>query len=140
MCRCQPEAPTVRDLPDALCDGERFAARLAGHRTAVFLDYHGVLPPIVDRPEDAVMSRRHAGSGPGLDAALHGVRPQRSQLTRRRQMMSIDNLTVAGSQTAPSEPPLDRVSSHPTVSRVRTASLVESIMESTTGHGGRHRR
>ena len=30
------QAPTVRDRPDALFDGERFAERLAGRRTAVF--------------------------------------------------------------------------------------------------------
>ncbi|MDQ3827003.1 MAG: trehalose-phosphatase, partial [Actinomycetota bacterium] len=44
---------SVRELPDALGDGERFRAKLAGRRPAVFLDYDGVLTPIVDRPEDA---------------------------------------------------------------------------------------
>lgn len=50
------QASTIRDLPDALRDGEQFATKLAGRRPAVFLDYDGVLTPIVDRPEDAVMS------------------------------------------------------------------------------------
>ncbi|HEX2289842.1 MAG TPA: hypothetical protein VHH53_06550, partial [Pseudonocardiaceae bacterium] len=50
------QASTVRELPDALRDGEEFGARLAGRRPAMFLDYDGVLTPIVDRPEDAVMS------------------------------------------------------------------------------------
>ena len=49
-------APTVRDLPHALDDDGRLARRLAGRRPAVFLDYDGVLMPIVDRPEDAVIS------------------------------------------------------------------------------------
>src|SRR5680860_637215 len=46
-------ASTVRDLPD---EG-LFFERLAGRRPAVFLDYDGVLTPIVDRPEDAVISK-----------------------------------------------------------------------------------
>jgi trehalose 6-phosphate phosphatase len=50
---------TVRDLPDALPnvlpDDGRFAERLAGRRSVVFLDYDGVLPPIVNRPKDGVI-------------------------------------------------------------------------------------
>ena len=63
-------ASTVRDLPDApmqLHDEELFFERLAGRRPAVFLDYDGVLTPIVDRPEDAVISK---GCGsPGVTVA-----------------------------------------------------------------------
>jgi trehalose 6-phosphate phosphatase len=90
-------ASTVRDLPDALRDGEQLAAKLAGRRPAVFLDYDGVLIPIVDRPEDAVMS----------DSMREGVRA----LAKRysvcvvsgrdrpvvRQLMGVNNLVVAGS-------------------------------------------
>jgi trehalose 6-phosphate phosphatase len=47
---------TVRDLPDALPDDGRFAERLAGRRSVVFLDYDGVLTPIVNRPGDGVIS------------------------------------------------------------------------------------
>ncbi|MBB6373464.1 trehalose 6-phosphate phosphatase [Pseudonocardia eucalypti] len=43
-------------LPHALNDPEEFANALAGRRPAVFLDYDGVLTPIVERPEDARMS------------------------------------------------------------------------------------
>jgi trehalose 6-phosphate phosphatase len=43
-------------LPHALSDHDRFGAALAGRRPAVFLDYDGVLTPIVDRPQDARMS------------------------------------------------------------------------------------
>ncbi|WP_027946043.1 trehalose-phosphatase [Amycolatopsis taiwanensis] len=49
-------ARAVRDLPDALRDGARLAERLAGRRPAIFLDYDGVLAPIVERPEDATIS------------------------------------------------------------------------------------
>jgi trehalose 6-phosphate phosphatase len=92
-----PPAPTVRDLPDALRDGEQFAAALAGRRPAVFLDYDGVLTPIVDRPEDAVMS--------------DGMREVVQALARRcpvcvvsgrdrpvvQQLMGVGDLVVAGS-------------------------------------------
>jgi trehalose 6-phosphate phosphatase len=43
-------------LPHALRDRDEFDAALAGRRPAVFLDYDGVLTPIVDRPEDARMT------------------------------------------------------------------------------------
>ena len=46
----------ISELPHALREGQRFAALLAGRRPAVFLDYDGTLTPIVDRPEDAVIS------------------------------------------------------------------------------------
>ena len=46
----------MTDLPHALRDGEQFAERLGGARPAVFLDYDGTLTPIVERPEDAVIS------------------------------------------------------------------------------------
>ncbi len=47
---------TVQSLPSALASGEQLRRRLAGHRLAVFLDYDGTLTPIVDRPQDAVIS------------------------------------------------------------------------------------
>ena len=43
-------------LPHALRDHELFLSALGGRRPAVFLDYDGVLSPIVERPEDAVMT------------------------------------------------------------------------------------
>ena len=46
----------IAALPHALRDGEALTGRLAGRRAAVFLDYDGTLTPIVDRPEDAVLS------------------------------------------------------------------------------------
>jgi trehalose 6-phosphate phosphatase len=47
---------TIEDLPSAL--GEDFDRRLGEARPAVFLDYDGTLTPIVERPEDAVISPR----------------------------------------------------------------------------------
>ena len=43
-------------LPDALEHFDDIARRLEGRRPALFLDYDGTLTPIVDRPEQAVLS------------------------------------------------------------------------------------
>ena len=43
---------TVRELPDALT-GDAFVTALGGRRAGVFLDYDGVLTPIVDDPAAA---------------------------------------------------------------------------------------
>ena len=87
----------MTDLPHALRDGEQFAERLGGARPAVFTDYDGVLTPIVDRPEDALISasmrevlRELASRCPvcvvsGRDRAVV------------QQLMGLDDLVVAGS-------------------------------------------
>jgi trehalose-phosphatase len=43
-------------LPSAVHRLDEIAARAAGKRLALFLDYDGTLTPIVDRPEDAVLA------------------------------------------------------------------------------------
>ncbi len=87
----------IADLPHALRDSARFAQRLDGRRPAVFLDYDGTLTPIVDRPQDAVIS----------DSMRDAVRRLAGRATvcvvsgRDRpvieQWMGIDGLVVAGS-------------------------------------------
>ena len=52
--------PSMASLPHALRDADELARRLDGRRPAVFLDYDGTLTPIVDRPEDAIISDAHA--------------------------------------------------------------------------------
>ncbi len=88
-----PTAP----LPHALHDHDAFAAALGGRRPAVFLDYDGVLTPIVDVPMEAVIS--------------DGMREIVRELARRcpvcvvsgrdrpvvQQLMGLDDLVVAGS-------------------------------------------
>ncbi|MGH3824336.1 MAG: trehalose-phosphatase [Pseudonocardiaceae bacterium] len=88
---------TVRDLPDALRDGEQFAARLAGRWPAVFLDYDGVLTPIVDRPEDAVMSdgMRRVVQALAQRCSVCVVSGRDRPVVQ--QLMGIDSLVVAGS-------------------------------------------
>jgi trehalose 6-phosphate phosphatase len=90
-------ASTVRELPDALQDEELFVQRMAGRRPAVFLDYDGVLTPIVDRPEDALISEGMRSTV----RALAGRCPVCVVSGRDRQvvqeLMGIDDLVVAGS-------------------------------------------
>lgn len=47
---------TTTDLPSALVHGEAIARRLQNKRVAVFLDYDGTLTPIVERPDQALLS------------------------------------------------------------------------------------
>lgn len=87
----------IADLPHALRDSEQFAQRLDSRRPAVFLDYDGTLTPIVERPQDAVIS----------DSMRDAVRRLAERTTvcvvsgRDRaiidQWMGIDGLVVAGS-------------------------------------------
>ena len=88
---------SMRGLPSALSDGEAFNERLAGRHPAVFLDYDGTLTPIVDRPEDAIIS----------ESMREAVRALASRCTvcvvsgRDRpvvqELMGVDDLVVAGS-------------------------------------------
>ena len=90
---------TVRaaDLPHALSHPDAVADRFDAHRPAVFLDYDGVLTPIVDRPEDAVMSEHmrdvvHALAGRCPVCVVSGR--DRGVVT---DLMGLDDLIVAGS-------------------------------------------
>ena len=92
-----PPTASIADLPHALRDEARFAQRLGGRSPAVFTDYDGVLTPIVERPEDAVIS--------------DSMREVLRDLARRcpvcvvsgrdravvQELMGIDDLVVAGS-------------------------------------------
>ena len=88
---------SIDELPDALADPEGLEARIAGRTPAVFLDYDGTLTPIVDRPEDALIS----------DSMRQAVRDLAQRCTvcvvsgRDRkvvqELMGVDDLVVAGS-------------------------------------------
>ncbi|MFD1545054.1 trehalose-phosphatase [Nonomuraea guangzhouensis] len=90
-------AGTVRDLPSALHDRGRLATRLAGRRPAVFLDYDGVLTPIVDRPEDAVISDGMRETVRHLAARCPVCVVSGRDRTVVQRLMGIDDLVVAGS-------------------------------------------
>jgi trehalose 6-phosphate phosphatase len=47
---------SIDDLPNALADGDELTRRLGDRPPAVFLDYDGTLTPIVERPQDAIIS------------------------------------------------------------------------------------
>jgi trehalose 6-phosphate phosphatase len=87
----------IGDLPNALTDGAELQQQLGAARPAVFLDYDGTLTPIVERPEDAVIT----------DSMRDTVRRLAERCTvcvvsgRDRQvvqdLMGVHDLVVAGS-------------------------------------------
>ncbi|MEO7194679.1 MAG: trehalose-phosphatase [Pseudonocardiaceae bacterium] len=107
---------TVRELPDALREGERFAATLAGRRLAVFLDYDGVLTPIVDRPQDAVMSEsmREAVQALARRCPVCVVSGRDRVVVQR--LMGMDDLVVAGSHGFDIWSPREGTIAHPAAS------------------------
>lgn len=55
--RSQAEEPQVyQSLPSALKEGEDLFDSIKNHQPAIFFDYDGTLSPIVDHPEDAIIS------------------------------------------------------------------------------------
>ena len=87
----------ISGLPHALADGEEVARRLDGRRPAVFLDYDGTLSPIVDRPEDAVISEsmRNAVRRLASRCTVCVVSGRDREVVQR--LMGVDDLVVAGS-------------------------------------------
>ena len=59
-------AREIGDLPNTLANEDQLNRRLEGKRPAVFLDYDGTLTPIVDRPEDAIISESMRDAARGL--------------------------------------------------------------------------
>jgi trehalose 6-phosphate phosphatase len=90
-------AKHISDLPHALAHRDELTRLLDVRSPAVFLDYDGTLTPIVNRPEDAVIS--------------HGMRRTIRELAGRcpvcvisgrdrrvvQELMGLDDLIVAGS-------------------------------------------
>jgi trehalose 6-phosphate phosphatase len=87
----------MRDLPNALIDTEALNDRLAGRQPAVFLDYDGTLTPIVDRPEDAVISESMRTAVRELaKRCTVCVVSGRDRLVVQ-ELMGVNDLVVAGS-------------------------------------------
>lgn len=80
-------------LPDA----RDLAVVPAGHRPAVFLDYDGVLTPIVDRPEDAVMSEHMRSVVRELAQRCSVCVVSGRDREVVTDLMRLDDLVVAGS-------------------------------------------
>jgi trehalose 6-phosphate phosphatase len=87
----------LRGLPHALGDAEMLAERIAGRQLAVFLDYDGTLTPIVDRPEDAVISERMREVVRGLAGRCTVCVVSGRDRAVVQQLMGMDELVVAGS-------------------------------------------
>ncbi len=87
----------INDLPHALENAEDLERRLRGKRPAVFLDYDGTLTPIVDRPEDAIISdsMREAVRGLAERCSVCVVSGRDRKVVQ--ELMGLDNLIVAGS-------------------------------------------
>jgi len=90
-------AKHITDLPHALVHGDELTRLLDVRSPAVFLDYDGTLTPIMNRPEDAVISqgmrrtvRELAGRCP---VCVVSGRDRRVV----QELMGLDNLIVAGS-------------------------------------------
>lgn len=87
----------IAGLPHALRDGQQFIERLAGRRPAVFLDYDGTLTPIVDRPEDAIISASMREAVRRLARRCTVCVVSGRDRSVVQQLMGMDDLVVAGS-------------------------------------------
>jgi trehalose 6-phosphate phosphatase len=87
----------IADLPNALERWDELADRLADRLPAVFLDYDGTLTPIVDRPEDALISdsMREAVRRLAARCPVCVVSGRDRPVVQR--LMGVDDLIVAGS-------------------------------------------
>jgi trehalose 6-phosphate phosphatase len=87
----------IGDLPHALEDGDQLDRDLAGRRPAVFLDYDGTLTPIVDRPEDALISESMRDAVRGLAKRCPVCVVSGRDRRVVQELMGVDDLIVAGS-------------------------------------------
>lgn len=87
----------IGDLPHAVTHGETLTARLAGKTPAVFLDYDGTLTPIVDRPEDAIISPRMRDVVRNLAERCPVCVVSGRDRQVVQELMGLHNLIVAGS-------------------------------------------
>ena len=90
-------ATNVSDLPHALAHGDELVRRLAGKVPAVFLDYDGTLTPIVDRPEDAVISHRMRRTVRELAGRCPVCVVSGRDRRVVQELIGLDDLIIAGS-------------------------------------------
>lgn len=85
------------DLPHAGEHADELEERLAGRRPAVFLDYDGTLTPIVDRPQDAVITDSMRAAVRGLAERCTVCVVSGRDRPVVQELMGLDTLVVAGS-------------------------------------------
>ncbi|MBA3370684.1 MAG: trehalose-phosphatase, partial [Thermoleophilaceae bacterium] len=88
---------SISDLPNALAAKAGLEETMGGKRPAVFLDYDGVLTPIVDRPEDARISAAMGDAVRGLARRTTVCVVSGRDRPVVQDLMGIDDLVVAGS-------------------------------------------
>jgi len=87
----------VNAIPSALERFDLLAARLAGKRPALFLDYDGTLTPIVDHPEKAIMSAESRAAVDALARKLPVAVISGRDRENVEAKVGIDSLIFAGS-------------------------------------------
>ncbi len=87
----------IDDLPNPLTQDTDLAAKLGTGRPAVFLDYDGTLTPIVERPDDAVISDDMRRVVRALAERCSVCVVSGRDRVAVQQLMGLHNLIVAGS-------------------------------------------
>jgi trehalose 6-phosphate phosphatase len=82
---------------NALQHFDAIAERLTNRQLALFTDYDGTLTPIVDRPEDAVLTQEMRSLLQSLSHHCRVAVVSGRDLADVRQMVGLDNLYYAGS-------------------------------------------
>lgn len=89
--------PRISELVNALAHFDSFDKEAAGRRIAIFSDYDGVLTPIVDRPEDAIISPQMRASVRRLSTECSVCIVSGRDREVVQELMGVDDLVVAGS-------------------------------------------
>jgi trehalose 6-phosphate phosphatase len=116
---------SIADLPNAL-HGDELARRIGDARPAVFLDYDGTLTPIVERPQDAVISERMREAVSGLAGRCTVCVVSGRDRPVVQELMGVHDLVVAGSHGFDIWSPRDGTIEHD------AASGFEELMERVT--------
>jgi trehalose 6-phosphate phosphatase len=87
----------LSDLPSALEELDAIEKRLSGKRPAVFLDYDGTLTPIVDRPDQAVLSDEGRAAVRALSQRCTVAIISGRDRPDVQRLVGLDDLVYAGS-------------------------------------------
>ncbi|GAB4274565.1 MAG: hypothetical protein Kow0056_03030 [Coriobacteriia bacterium] len=85
------------ELPSALGEFERVVQEFAGRKPVLFLDYDGTLTPIVERPEDALLSNDMRSVLSRLTDTLPVAVVSGRDVSFVRTQVALDGIVYAGS-------------------------------------------